>query len=238
MKQNITNDLESLNQTALASNSILGSGPLPSIPTGEVNLIESSDVAGNVIDCTELHVLYPRYGGERTQPMCFHVANTEDLVAAVLHHAQSDQLVLVQQFRPAALLRDGACRSTWNQQLWQTEVVAGALPCGADPESVIRQEILEETGCRIANLTQVCEFYVNPALLASRVYLYFCEIAELPTVELHGREDEGEDIRVLTISVDTAIEWAVSGRLHNSLTLLAISLFAVERSRAPSQTLK
>ena len=211
----------------------LGCSSPNSLPSTEhIEIVETVQVSGPVVGWTEFRTRFPLFLGGLSRPTRFCVANTEDAVAAILHHPPSDSLILIQQFRPAALTSLVGQAAPATDLLWQTEIVAGSLPCGSDPEITIRQEIAEETGCKVANLQKINEFFANPALLATRVHLFVAQIAELPQIGVHGREDEGEDIRVLLVPTTTAIQHALSGRLHNSLTLLAISLFALRRSSA------
>jgi ADP-ribose pyrophosphatase len=121
--------------------------------------------------------------------------------------------------------------------LWQTEVVAGSLSRGTDPERAIRQEINEETGCKISDLQLRHTFFANPALLRSRVYLYFAIVSELPASRLRGRKDEDEDICLVTMDTTEAIERLRTGQFHNALTMLAIGLFALDRNRSKSPSM-
>ncbi len=183
------------------------------------------------IGWTAYQVRYPLFSGRLSDPMRYEIGSASDTVAALLHHRNSDRVVLVEQFRPGALALEAAGPVSGRPDLlWQTEVVAGTLARGAVPEAAIRQEIEEETGCEITELRSRSVFFANPALMDSRVYLFYAAIRELPTATLRGRQDEGEDIRVLTLSAAEAIARARNGKFHNALTILALSLFANDRA--------
>ena len=48
---------------------------------------------------------------------------------------------------------------------------------------------------------------------------------------IHGLEHEGEDIRVFTATADEAIAWVQSGRIANSMTIIALQWLALNRPR-------
>jgi nudix-type nucleoside diphosphatase (YffH/AdpP family) len=73
-----------------------------------------------------------------------------DSVAALLHHRERNNVLLVNQFKYPSYEKGPG---------WITEVVAGMIDRGENPEDAVRREILEETGYRAENLLHISTFY-------------------------------------------------------------------------------
>ena len=73
-------------------------------------------------------------------------------VAVLLHDPVADTLLIIEQFRPGAALRDA-------QFAWMVEIVAGIVEDGESNEDVARREAQEEAGCSIDTVEHIIDFY-------------------------------------------------------------------------------
>ncbi len=132
-----------------------------------------------------------------------------------------DNVVLIEQFRIGALEeRDSA---------WILEIVGGIIEGSEKPEEVARREAMEEAGCRVSELTSICEFMVSPGISSERIHL-FCGCVDSSKAEgIHGVDEEGEDIRVVVMSADEAIQGIESGIINSTASIIALQWLALHK---------
>jgi nudix-type nucleoside diphosphatase (YffH/AdpP family) len=68
------------------------------------------------------------------------------------------------------------------QSAWQLEIIAGVLDGNESPETCIRRESLEESGCEINELQHLFSFYPSAGACAEFFHLYAAEV-DLPSKE-------------------------------------------------------
>lgn len=131
-----------------------------------------------------------------------------------------DQVVLIEQFRIGAYAA--------GRRAWLTEVVAGIVEAGETPAEVVRRELTEETGLKLIGAPEpVAEFLVSPGGTSETIFL-FCGRVDASTADgIHGIKDEGEDIRVLVLSVAEALARLEAGRIDNSPAIIALQWLAL-----------
>lgn len=123
-----------------------------------------------------------------------------DSVAVLLLNAETQSVVLVEQFRVAALVgRRRDDRSTTDG--WIVETVAGMIDADETPEMAAIRETLEETGYRIQQPELISRFFPSPGGTSERVFLYYAAVRQADRVG-KGGGIEDEDIRVLQITLD------------------------------------
>lgn len=141
-----------------------------------------------------------------------------DASAVLLYDRSEDALILVRQFRYSVFAGgDGG---------WMTEIVAGTLAHGDDPEQAARREVMEEAGYSVGELQHVFTFYPSPGGCSEKVYLYVAEVDEsMRAGEGGGAPDEEEDIEVLKVPVAEAIAMMDRGEIVDGKTLIALMWF-------------
>ncbi|MGH2448323.1 MAG: NUDIX hydrolase [Chloroflexota bacterium] len=97
------------------------------------------------------------------------------------------------------------------------EIPAGAVEKGEKPEDAALRELAEETGYRAGSIEQISSFYTSPGYSNEYLYLYRVENLEagLPT-------EHREQIQVVKLTVDEAMERAKAGEVDDAKTLLAL----------------
>jgi ADP-ribose pyrophosphatase len=120
-------------------------------------------------------------------------------VSVLLYDPALDELVLVEQFRVGL--------AGQVDPPWTVETVSGFCDVAHEtPEMVARREVVEETGCELQALTQIGEFFVSPGMSVERIHLYCGRVDASQADGVHGLAHEGEEIRVVRMPRDEAVE--------------------------------
>jgi ADP-ribose pyrophosphatase len=100
------------------------------------------------------------------------------------------------------------------------EIPAGKLDKGEDPMDCARRELEEETGCRAGDLLLLTSFHPSPAICDECIHIY---LARNP-MEGIPRPDEGENITVLRVPLEKAMEMVSAGDITDGKTIIGILL--------------
>ena len=142
-------------------------------------------------------------------------------VSVLLYDPGEDALVLVEQFRVGMMgVQDPP---------WCLETVSGF--CDKDdehPDEVARREVLEETGCAVTHLTPIGDFFVSPGMSVERIHLYCGAIDSRKAEGIHGLAHEGEEIRVVVMPREQAVD-ELFGRLNSTSILIALQWLQLNR---------
>ena len=135
----------------------------------------------------------------------------------VLAHKADGTFVLVRQYRKAV-------------EQYMTEVVAGLLDAGEEPEIAARRELLEETGCVAKALIHLGAVHASPGYVDEKVEVYLGELDGAAAVD--QELDHGEHVEVVLMSREELSAAIRSGRIQDAKTLAAWALF-LEYERRP-----
>ena len=107
------------------------------------------------------------------------------------------------------------------------EAAAGLLD-RASPEERIKAEVEEETGYRISEVRKVFEAFMSPGSVTERLYFF---VAEYDPASRAGRGgglmEEGEDIEVLELDMDDAMQMMADGRIADGKTIMLLQYAAL-----------
>jgi ADP-ribose pyrophosphatase len=159
---------------------------------------------------------HDRHSGTTTPTLTRELVSRSDIVAVLPYDPVTDKVVLIEQFRPGALVAGG--------DPWLLEIVAGHLEPGEAPEDAARRETFEETHCDVRMLTKLATYFLAPNLSPDQVHLFWAEVSAPPVEHLCGRDDEDEDIRVIPVDRTEAFAMTGDGRITSPWTLLALVL--------------
>jgi len=149
-----------------------------------------------------------------------------DSAAVLLYDPLDDEVVLVEQFRYPAYVREGG-----DGRL--LEVVAGVVDRGRTPEEVARAELVEESGYTVDHLEPLATFYASPGACTERIHLYLGCLASGSSVgQGGGLADHGEDIRVRHFTLDEARTLIERGVIRDAKTILAVQCLLLRRKGA------
>ena len=135
--------------------------------------------------------------------------------AGVLIYDDAQQkFALIEQFRVGAM--------DDSDSAWQLEIIAGVLDGDESPESCIRRESLEESGCEIDKLEHLFSFYPSAGACSELFHLYSAQ-AHLPEQGgVFGMPDEGENIQLHLIDYSEVTHLLSNGRLRNAPVIMAL----------------
>ncbi|MDE2229692.1 MAG: NUDIX domain-containing protein [Alphaproteobacteria bacterium] len=174
----------------------------------------------------DLYTLRHRlYRGGMSPPMTREVFERGQTVGILLYDPKRDALVLVEQFRlPAHLAGFPA---------WQIEIVAGIIEDRRErPRNVAVREAREEAGIAITGAPFLAQkFMTSPGGSTESFHLFCARVDSRGVGGLHGLAEEHEDIRVTVKGFRAAMNLALTGRIQNGPTLVALYWLAANRAR-------
>ena len=128
-------------------------------------------------------------------------------------------VVLTRQFRLPAFVNghDGM----------MIEAAAGLLD-NASPEERIRAEAEEETGYRVDNVQKVFEAYMSPGSVTEKLHFFIADY-DASTRVGHGGgvEAEGEDLEVIELTLDDALDAVLRGEIVDAKTIMLLQFAAL-----------
>lgn len=138
-----------------------------------------------------------------------------DGAGVLLVNRQKNTVVLTRQFRYANWARaDGG---------WVLEIPAGVVGPGLTPETVARNELVEEVGYHAQDLRYVLMFYASPGTSTERVYVFFAEVTDRDRVgQGGGLASEHEYIQVIEMPISQAMDLLHQGQITDAKTVIAL----------------
>ena len=150
-----------------------------------------------------------------------------DGAAVLLYDPLLDKVVFIEQFRIGALHAPGGA--------WLLEIVAGAMDVNEKPEDVVYREAIEEAGCNIEALIPIREYLVSPGGTSEIIHLFCGKVDASGAGGIHGLDEEGEDIRVVVMSFDEALEELKNGRINSAAPIIALQWLLLNRGDVKNQ---
>nr|MBC7244818.1 NUDIX domain-containing protein [Chloroflexota bacterium] len=167
---------------------------------------------------------FERFDGRMSEPIQRIVFERGDSAAVLLYDKERDVVVLVEQFRYPAYMRE-------MPEGCLLEIVAGTIDHGRSPEDVARSELLEEAGYALKELEYITTFYPSPGACSERIHLYIGYITSGAQVGTGGGVGAGEDIRVHVLPLDQALDLVDRGIIRDAKTIIALQHLALHRDR-------
>ncbi len=122
-------------------------------------------------------------------------------------------ILLVEQYRHAAGERI-------------LEIPAGKLDNDEDPFNCAIRELKEETGATVSQMEKLSEFLNAPGYSNEKFYLYLAHIDSIGEPEPDG--DEEEDMQVIRLSLEDALNLVKTGRIRDAKTIIGLLLTKLE----------
>ena len=129
-------------------------------------------------------------------------------------------VLLTRQFRFPAYVND-------HPDGMLIEAAAGLLD-DQDPETAIRREAQEELGVTLGQLHHILDAYMSPGSVTECVHFYAAPYTLADRTDAGGGVvDEGEDIEVLELPYDEALEMTATGKIVDGKTIMLLYWAAV-----------
>lgn len=139
----------------------------------------------------------------------------------LLYNKDLNTVILTKQFRLPTYING-------NSDGMLIETCAGLLD-NDNPEKCIKRETEEETGYKISKVEKVFESYMSPGSVTEILHFFIAEYSkEMKMAEGGGLEEEGEDIEVLELSFDEALNMIDTGAIKDAKTIMLLQHMRVK----------
>jgi nudix-type nucleoside diphosphatase (YffH/AdpP family) len=139
----------------------------------------------------------------------------------LLYNRERHTVILTRQFRFPAYVN--------HHSGMLIETCAGLLDEN-DPETCIRRETEEETGYRVGTIRKVFEAFMSPGSVTERLFFYVAEYhPDLKIADGGGLLSDGEDIDILELNLDTALQMIESGDIMDGKTIMLLQYAKLAR---------
>lgn len=145
-----------------------------------------------------------------------------DGAGILLYNKVKRTIILIKQFRMPTYLND-------NEDGSLIEIAAGMLDKD-NPEACIIRETEEETGYRLKKVKKVYEGYSSPGVMTEKMHFFVGEYTEAMKVnEGGGLDSEAEDIEVMEIPFDRAVEMLHKGEIVDTRTIVLLQYAIIHK---------
>ncbi|WP_294250804.1 NUDIX domain-containing protein, partial [uncultured Chryseobacterium sp.] len=97
------------------------------------------------------------------------------------------------------------------------------------PEDCIRRETEEETGYQIRHAEKIFEAYMSPGSVTEILHFFIAEYsAEMKINDGGGLADEGENIEVMEVSFEDALDMIDSGEIKDAKTIMLLQYLRIK----------
>ena len=195
------------------------------LAASEVQDLERNQPYAGYFAVEDMKIRHARFDGGQSEVLERAVYLAADAVTVLPYDPVTDQVLLVEQFRPAPYARN-------DPHPWVLEPVAGRCDANEAIETVAEREVMEEAGLTLRHLEKIGSYYSSPGCLTE--YLYsFIGIVDLAGVQsqIHGLESEDEDILTHVLPFEVALTALQSGEVDNGPLLISLLWLQINRSR-------
>lgn len=113
------------------------------------------------------------------------------------------------------------------------EAAAGLLEDDS-PEDAVRREVEEELGITVGDVEHVFDVFMSPGSVTERLHFYAAPFTAADRTSAGGGlEEEGEDIEVVELPFDEALDMIDDGRIADAKTIMLLQWAAL---RGPFRT--
>lgn len=133
----------------------------------------------------------------------------------LLYNTIQQTVILTKQFRLPTFVNG-------NEGGMLIEACAGLLDKD-NPEDCIKRETEEETGYKIKDVRKIYEVYMSPGSVTEKIYFFIAEYSSDMKINAGGGVDgEEENIEVLELSINEAIEMLDNGEIKDAKTIMLL----------------
>jgi ADP-ribose pyrophosphatase len=180
----------------------------------KVEIIEERTVYDGWMKVIRARLRQEKLDGSMSEGHPYEKMERGDAVAALIWNRDTGKIILINQFRyPACKHGSG----------WITEVVAGKVEEGEEPQETVKRELIEESGYQVETLEHIGDFYVSPGGTTERIFLYYAEVRNIDKIAKGGGlKRESEDIQVLEYSWEEVMKMLDNGEFEDAKTIIAL----------------
>lgn len=139
----------------------------------------------------------------------------------LMYEKNLQRVILTRQFRLPTFING-------NPTGMMIEACAGLLD-NDHPEDCIRRETEEETGYQIRHAEKIFEAYMSPGSVTEILHFFIAEYsAEMKINDGGGLADEGENIEVMEVSFEDALDMIDSGEIKDAKTIMLLQYLRIK----------
>ena len=133
----------------------------------------------------------------------------------LLYNKEQKTVILTKQFRLPTFVNG-------NENGMLIEACAGLLDKD-NAEDCIRRETEEETGYKITAVKKIFEAYMSPGSVTETLYFFIAAYSkEMKVTDGGGVEHEEENIEVLEINIESAMQMIDNGEIKDGKTIMLL----------------
>jgi len=187
----------------------------------DVHISETKNVYSGFFQMQEVHLRHKLFAGGWSKMIRREMFERGHAVAVLPYDPILGKFILIEQFRLGAMAS--------SDTPWLIEIIAGMIEPQESPEEVCLREAQEEAGIELTHLTKVLSYLSSPGGTTERLHIYLAAVDSSTAHGIHGLEYESEDIRVLAISEEQAIQWLSQGKIDNAAAIIALQWFMLNK---------
>jgi ADP-ribose pyrophosphatase len=196
--------------------------PAPAHP--DIEIVEATTAFARHLRVDVVRFRHRLFAGGWSGERVFDVVRRGGAVAILLYDPDRDSLVMVEQFRLAALFAGGSP--------WQLECVAGLMEPDESAEQVAVRETREEANLDlIGPLLPIQRFMPATGSFDETVDLFCGRVASTGAAGVYGAPEEQEDIRVVVKPVAEVEAMLDRGGIESSHTVICLYWLLRHRDR-------
>jgi ADP-ribose pyrophosphatase len=192
---------------------------------GSINITQREELHRGFFRLERYRLRHKLYRGGWSAELEREIFERGRTVGILLYDPDRDEVVLVEQFRLAAHLAGLAA--------WVLEIVAGIVDKEGESEvALARRESREEAGLElIGEPIFIHRFMPSTGGCTEMVDLFAGRVDASKASGIHGLAAEHEDIKVVVLRFEEAMQQVRADAFKNGPTLLALYWLAAERER-------
>lgn len=179
-----------------------------------VNILKTELLSDNWYILKKLTYSYSKKDGTKQQ-QTREVYDRGNGATILLYNKAQQTVILTRQFRLPTFVNG-------NEDGMLIEACAGLLDKD-NPEDCIKRETEEETGYKIKDVRKIYEVYMSPGSVTEKLYFFIAEYSnEMKINDGGGVEGEEENIEVLELPIDEAMQMLDNGEIKDAKTIMLL----------------
>lgn len=144
--------------------------------------------------------------------------------AILLYNKEQNTVILTKQFRLPSFING-------NQSGMLVEACAGMLD-GDSPEDCAKREAEEETGYKVSEVKKIFDAYMSPGSITEIIHFFIGNYTkDMKVNEGGGVEDEEENIDVMEIGFQEAVDMMEAGKILDAKTIILLQYVKLHELR-------
>ncbi len=188
-------------------------------PDSRIEILEKTTPFQGYFRVDRYRLRHGKFDGGWSDEMTREIFERGHAAAVLLYDPQRDQVVLIEQFRLGAYAA--------GMEPWLIEIVAGIIDPNETAEGVAQREAEEEAGCRVTAMAPIGRYLATPGGSSETVAIFCGRVDSSNAGGIFGLDHEQEDIRVLSISRQEAVEKLAAGGITNLIAVVALQWLAL-----------